>query len=75
MRGVGEAWLVSPELRAPFPAALCYGASGPERRRAYLEQHAPAPRLMPAGPAVNLARPVFGFYRNVTRVVCPHEHC
>jgi hypothetical protein len=26
---------VSPEFRAPFPAVLCRGASGPERRRVY----------------------------------------
>jgi len=26
--------LESPELRAPVPAALSHGASGPERRRA-----------------------------------------
>jgi len=30
------AWFESPELRAPIPAALCHGASGPERRRAEL---------------------------------------
>ena len=34
VREVDGARRVSPELRAPFPAALCYGPSGPERRRA-----------------------------------------
>lgn len=29
------AWRVSPEFRAPFPAVLCRGASGPERQRIY----------------------------------------
>lgn len=41
---VGWAWRVSPELRAPIPAALCHGARGPERRRAYLgSSPTPAP--------------------------------
>lgn len=36
--------LESPKFRAPFPAALSHGASGPERRRAFLgRMHAPAP--------------------------------
>jgi len=36
---VGWAKWVSPVLRAPIPAALCHGARGPERRRAYSKQH------------------------------------
>ena len=42
--GVGWARWVSPELRASFPAMLCHGTRGPERRRAYLgSSPAPAP--------------------------------
>jgi len=33
IREVGGAPRVSTELRAPFPAALCHGARGPERRQ------------------------------------------
>jgi len=38
-REVCGAWWVSPELRASFPAMLCHGARGSERRRAYSKQH------------------------------------
>jgi hypothetical protein len=37
---------VSPELRAPFPAALCHGASGPERRQRLTGvESCPSPRV------------------------------
>ena len=46
LSGVGLARRVSPELRAPIPAALCHGARGPERRRACLgPNHDPSPPL------------------------------
>ena len=47
MRCVGRAYVVSPELRAPFPAALCHGACGSERRQRLTgaDFTAPAPLL------------------------------
>lgn len=52
--GVGAARLESPEFRASIPATLCFGASGPGRRRAYLGLTPPRPPPSEAMPRATL---------------------